>query len=75
MGGERNLHSNSNQWCTLIEESNSGIQHLRQNRVDTVATRKALQTKIAKFANSRDPDEAAHNEPSQLGLHCLPTSL
>ena len=24
------------------------------------------------FANSVDPDEMAHNEPSHLDLHCLP---
>ena len=28
--------------------------------------------KIAEFANSADPDEAAHNEPPHLDLHCLP---
>ena len=31
--------------------------------------------KINKFSNSVDPDEAAHNEPSHLDLHCLPSSL
>ena len=27
------------------------------------------------FANSRDPDETAHNEPSHLDLRCLTLSL
>ena len=31
--------------------------------------------KIAEFANSVDLDEVAHNEPSHLDLHCLPSSL
>ena len=37
-----------------------------------VLTLSALQTKIDSFANSVDPDETAHNEPSHLDLHCLP---
>ena len=32
----------------------------------------ALQTKTMSFANSVDPDETAHNEPSHQDLHCLP---
>ena len=32
-------------------------------------------TKLAEFANSLDPDEAAHNELPHLGLHCLLCSL
>ena len=36
--------------------------HSECNRV------KALKMKILEFANSKD--EAAHNEPSQLDLHC-----
>ena len=35
-------------------------------------TLKAPNTKIAEFANTADPDETAHNEPSQLDLQCLP---
>ena len=31
--------------------------------------------KIAEFANSVDPDEAAHNEPPRLNLYFLPYSL
>ena len=27
---------------------------------------------IAKFANSVDPDGAAHHKPHHLDLHCLP---
>ena len=30
-----------------------------------------LQAKICIFANSVDPDEMAHNEPSHQDLHCL----
>ena len=36
---------------------------------DTANTKQ--QTNIAKFANSIDPDEAAHDEPHHLDLHCL----
>ena len=32
---------------------------------------KTIQTKRKGFANSVDPDEMAHNEPSHLDLHCL----
>ena len=32
-------------------------------------------TKTAEFANSVDPNEAAHNEPPHQDLHCLPSSL
>ena len=31
--------------------------------------------KLAKFANSVDPDKAALNEPPHLELHCFPCSL
>ena len=27
----------------------------------------------AEFAKSVDPDEVAHNEPSNLDVHCLPS--
>ena len=33
------------------------------------------ETKIAELANSVDLDEVAHNEPSHLDLHYLPSSL
>ena len=36
---------------------------------------KAPNTIIAEFSNTVDPDETAHNEPSHLGLQCLPFSL
>ena len=32
---------------------------------------KTAKLKIVEFANSVDPHEAAHNEPSHLDLHCL----
>ena len=38
-------------------------------------TLKAPITTIADFANTVDPDETAHNEPSHLDLQCLPSSL
>ena len=37
--------------------------------------KKMPETKIADFAKSIDPDEAVHNEPPHLDLHCLPSSL
>ena len=36
---------------------------------------KAPNTSKAEFANTVDPDETAHNEPSHLDLQCLPSSL
>ena len=41
----------------------------------TYLTLKAPNTTKAEFANTVDPDEMAHNEPSQLDLQCLPYSL
>ena len=38
-------------------------------------TLKAPDTTEAEFANTVDPDEKAHNEPSPLDLQCLPPSL
>ena len=32
-------------------------------------------TIIAEFANTADPDETAHNEPSHLDLQCLPSKV
>ena len=40
-----------------------------------IKTLKAPNTTIAEFANTVDPDEMAHNEPSHLDLQCLPSSL
>ena len=42
-----------------------------QNRL----TLKAPNTTIAEFANTADPDETAHNEPSHLDLQCLPSKV
>ena len=36
---------------------------------------KVPNTTIAEFANTADPDETAHNEPSHLDLQCLSYSL
>ena len=35
---------------------------------------KAPNTTKSEFANTVDPDETAHNEPSHLDLQCLPSS-
>ena len=40
-----------------------------------ILTLKAPNTTIAEFANTADPDEMAHNEPSHLDLQCLPSKL
>ena len=36
---------------------------------------KLSETKVAEFANSIDPDETAHYEPSHLDIRCLSSSL
>ena len=46
-----------------------------RDRSVRVLTLKARNTKTAKFANTADPDETTHNEPSHLDLQCLPSSL
>ena len=38
-------------------------------------TLKVPNTTIAEFANTVDPDEKAHNEPSHLNPQCLLSSL
>ena len=38
-------------------------------------TLKAPNTTIAEFANTADPDETAHIEPSHQDPQCLPSSL
>ena len=38
-------------------------------------TLKAPNTTTPEFANTVDPDETAHSEPSHLDLQCLPSSL
>ena len=49
--------------CKITQHAKSGL------------TLKAQNTTIAEFANTADPDEMAHNEPSHLDLQCLPSSL
>ena len=39
-----------------------------------ILTLSSLQTNTDTFANSADPDETAHNEPSHQDLQCLPCS-
>ena len=56
--------------CTLSLFSFFSSTFLNRNKIFL-----APKTKLAKFANSIDPDEVAHNEPPHLGLHCLPFSL
>ena len=36
---------------------------------------KVPNTRLAELANTVDPDETAHYEPSHLDLQCLPSSL
>ena len=36
---------------------------------------KAPNTTIDEFANTVDPDETAHNEPSHLDPQCLPNTV
>ena len=56
-------------------------QHFTQKRLKEftiqqakpLLARKAPNTTIAEFANTIDPDETAHNEPSHLDLQCLPS--
>ena len=38
-------------------------------------TGKVPNTTIAEFANTVDPDETTHNEPSHQDLKCLPSNL
>ena len=38
-------------------------------------TLKAPNTTIAEFANTADPDETTHYEPSHLDLQCLPSKV
>ena len=40
---------------------------------DLFLTVKGPKTTIAECANTADPDETAHNEPSHLDLQCLPS--
>ena len=40
-----------------------------------IVIHKAPNTTTAEFANTVDPDETAHNEPSHLDPQCLPCRL
>ena len=51
----------------MLVYKNIGEKHL--------LTHKAQNTTKAEFANTADPDETAHNEPSHLDLRCLPSKL
>ena len=57
--------------ATLSNQSKDIV--LKQN--GNLLTLIAPNTTIAKFLNTADPDETAHNEPSHLDLQCLPSSL
>ena len=58
--------------CALV---NSQVSVYRTIGPTLVLTVKAPNTTIAELANTVDPDETAHNEPSHLDLQCLPSSL
>ena len=49
------------------------MSHNCNEQMRKVLTLKAPNTTIAEFANTADPDETAHNEPSHLDLQCLPS--
>ena len=44
----------------------------RNNRTSLNAL--SIRNETAEFANSVDPDEAAHYELPNLGVHCLPST-
>ena len=48
---------------------------ITQTYLHGVLTLSLPETIIMCFANSIDPDETAHNEPSHLDLRCLRSSL
>ena len=50
--------------------SNKMVRVILSN--NTALTLSSLQTNTGTFANSADPDETAHNEPSHQDLQCLP---
>ena len=55
---------------------NTLLHQVRETEMTTpILTRKAPNTTIAEFANTVDPDETAHYEPSHLDLQCLPSSF
>ena len=55
---------------TFFDKNNNVVGY-----IFCMLTLKAPNTPIAEFANTADPDETAHNEPSHLDLQCLPSSL
>ena len=48
---------------------------VKKGSFQNTLTLKAPNTTIAEFANTADPDETVHNEPSHLDLQCLPSSI
>ena len=58
----------------ILKEQRTGNRK-RRMKVGNSFTLNAPNTTIAKFANTVDPEERAHNEPSHLDLQCLPSSL
>ena len=61
----------------MIWSLNTGLTCISNGlrKLARVLTCKVPNTTIAEFANTVDPDETAHNEPSHLDLQCLPSSL
>ena len=51
------------------------FQSITETDVADYLSLKAPETKIAEFANSVDPDKAAHYELPHLDLPCSPSSL
>ena len=60
-------------WCSPSSKARSISNYDRQK--NSFNTWSVKEWNIAEFANSVDPDEAAHNELPHLDLHCFPTSL
>ena len=48
------------------------LLHIQEHHCNSLTSR---DVKLAEFAKCVDLDEAAHNEPPHLDLHCLPSSL
>ena len=58
--------------CNFLECSMTCIRCVHFKNKTLNLTLSALQTNTSTFANSVDPDEMAHYEPSHQDLHCLP---
>ena len=54
--------------------SDFNVHCLYRRILNILLSLKAPNTTKAEFANTADPDEMAHNEPSHLDLKCLPSS-